>query len=154
LDRTPPTHHPQNREEQQAVSTTTIPSRIEAALQAHSTGAFFDALDRVDNTISYNQTVAAAAGNPDTYAGCCCGAEYVAYSTEIVLDDDEINAAAERLADRYGGVSSDFYRGHVIDVIGGINWLRGQRDNNAANDFYLDHEGCQVVADLVFGGDR
>ena len=130
-----------------------MPGQLDTAFDSPSTAVFFNALNAVDSTVQYQRLIAAAAGTPDTYAGCCCGAEYIAYSNEIVLDDDEINAAAERLADRYGGTSSDFYRSHVIDVIGGINWLRSQRDNNAANDFYLDHEQCQVIYDVVLGGD-
>lgn len=117
--------------------------RIDGALVARSTAAFFDALSAADKSASedgYNALLALTAPAPDTYASCCCGAELSIVSSEITLTDDERQAAGEAMAWREG---NSF--GALLDAaVQAINAVRAAADERFINDFYDTHAHCEV----------
>lgn len=132
------------------MSATTV-NRIGEAFTAPSTAAYFDALAAADQAASnagYNELLALTAPAPDTYASCYCGAELSIVSSQITLNPEELDAAAEVLAD-YFGVSAPIiaeWRPQVRAVISAVNAVRAADDERFAADFRDAHAYCEADA--------
>lgn len=114
-----------------------------------STEAFFDALRTADAAVhdaSWNALLARTAPSPDVFASCVCGSEYSAVDATIKLSDEDLAAAADALAFRYGqrGEDSVVYANQALVMIQAINQHRERIALNAESDWHADHEYCEV----------
>lgn len=122
-------------------------ARVDAAFTAPSTALFFDALTAADqhaHDADYNALLARTAPTPDTFASCVCGAELSIVTTAIALTDEELDAAADALADQFG-VSAPItaqWRPQVRAIIAAVNAARGEADERFAADFRDAHAYC------------
>lgn len=122
---------------------------IACAFDIPSTGAFFAALDAANKAASdanWNEMLARTAPTPDVFAHCVCGSEYTAVHDTIELSDEDIAAAADALAFRYGqrGDDSVVYAHQARVMVQAINQRRDRAALNAESDWYADHEWCEA----------
>ena len=124
-------------------------SSINAAFDVRPAAVFFDALTAADKAASdanWNELLARTAPAPDTHMHCVCGAEYTSNDDAIVLDDEDIAAAADALAMRYGhrGEDSVVYAHQALVMIQAVNYRRAAAEHRAQCDWHADHEWCEA----------
>jgi hypothetical protein len=110
---------------------------------------FWAALDAADKAVSdanWNEMLARTAPTPDVFARCACGSEYTAVDNTIELSDEDLDAAADALAARFGQRGSDsvVYAHQARAMIQAINQHRERIALNAESDWHADHEICEI----------